>query len=293
MTGNPFVQPNAPAWLTGDPPAQISRLLDRLLEVAAVVPALYEDLPWLREVSVLSLLMDQIDCQLTGTVPPTGSEARVRGFFARVTQPIAALVEALYTAPLLRERRLVGEILRRMARAAGQEPLGQAVINALCAGCLRRRLAQLELYPLYLQPATWQIRWQPTPIRLRDDAQERPANVVLVTDEAAGTVLAIRVVATPPATTALPLALYDALVFPRGGRYFPARELAPPAILRVQAPLPAAIGQAARVWQIAVEENTPPPCALVEHLAAEVGARVVDHVQLLHILDRACERRYG
>src|SRR5205823_3885656 len=103
--------------------------------------------------------------------------------------------------------------------------------------------------------------------------------------------MAIRAMTTPPDAAVLPLALYDALVFPpwRGHNY-PSRTLAPPRCLLVQAPLPAAIAQAAQVWRIAVEENAPPPCALVQHLEAELGSRVVDPVQFLHILDRVCKR---
>ena len=54
--------------------------------------------------------------------------------------------------------------------------------------------------------------------------------------------------------TAMKLALYDALVFPLTASGELRRHLSPPSLLRVQAPIPKAIRQAACVWRIKVEE---------------------------------------
>ncbi len=292
MTVNPFGRAAAPAWLAENSAQQLFRLLDRLLDVAGAFPQLYDDLPWLRGMNIFSVCEEDLSRLIDEATPPVRSAITLSRFFAAVTGPIADLVEALYTAPLLRDRGTISEILRRMARAAGQEPLAPAVVNGLCAGFFRRRLERLGRDPLGQQAATWQISWQSTTVRLRERQGIRPTWVVLVTDQATGQIRAVRCTPDRPGPTEVQLALYDALIFPRAAGRYPG-FLTPPSRLRVQAPLPAAVRQAAHVWRSEVQEIAPVDCALVQQVEQELGSRTLDPVQFLRILDGVCERTYG
>jgi hypothetical protein len=292
MTVNPFGRAAAPAWLADNPAQELPRLLDRLLDVAGAYPQLYDDLPWLRGMNIFSLFEDELSRLIYDATPPGRAESTLTDFFAAITRPIADLVEALYTAPLLRDRRTVGEILRRMARAAGQQPLGPAVVNGLCASFFRRRVERLGRDPLRQQPATWQISWQSTTVRLRERRGISPTWVVLVTDQATGQIRAVRCTPDCPGPTDVQLALYDALVFPQAAGRYPG-SVTPPSRLRVQAPLAEAVRQAAQVWRSEVQEIAAVDCALVQQVEQELGSRILEPVQFLRILDGVCERTNG
>jgi hypothetical protein len=179
-----------------------------------------------------------------------------------------------------------------MALAAGQEPLAQAVISGVCAGYFHRRVDRLGSEPIRPQAAIWQISWQPTTVQLRSPLGIKSAFVVLVTDQATEKILALRCTTEVPSATAMQLALYDALVFPGAGRWY-APYLVPPTHLRVQAPLPQAIDQAARIWRTQVDETGPQDCPWLRELERELGPRRLDTVRFLRIVDRVCERCYG
>ena len=70
-------------------------------------------------------------------------------------------------------------------------------------------------------------------------------------------------------------------------------QLHPPAHLRVQGSLPAEIVQAAKEWKADVEETPPAECPLLCQWEHELTDRVLDSVQYLRILDRACEQAFG
>jgi len=289
---NPFESPAAPPWLAAEPPHQIPRVLERMLDVAGEFPQLYEELPWLRRMHVLSLIQERIDAPIFGA-PSTGQEATLTSFFARVTQPIAAMVDALYTSPLLLDRRTVGEIMRRMALAAGRKPLPQAVVSGICASLVPRRRDRLGSDPIRPQHTTWQISWQQTTVWLRGPWGITNPFVVLVTDQATNTVLAVRCIPDLPRATDVMLALYDALVFSGSAGKYIVWHLAPPTQLLVQTPVPEAIRHAARVWRIEVDEIPPHDCAFLRSVEGELTQRILNLIQFLRILDRACEREFG
>lgn len=255
--------------------------------------------------------------------------ATLLAFFARVTQPIAEMIEALYLSPLLRDSRTVWEILCRMARAAGIKPLPPALVTAMCANLTRARLHDLAGYRPRPHPAIWRITWRPTVARLRwpgspcgsfgSSGIHASANenslLVLVTEEIthkagigyqhSGRVLAFRCIPHSPglretaetAETAMKLALYDALVFPlsRDGQL--SRHICPPTLLRVQPPVPKAIREAARVWGIKVEETErgweSESGSALEAWEKELADRALDPVHYMRILDRGFEKAYG
>ncbi len=260
------------------------------------MPQLYDLLPWLRNMNLWELLVEQCSEALCPDAPPSVQEATLAAFFAGVTQPVAEMIEALYLSPLLRGRRTVWDILRRMARVASAKALPSDVVTGVCATIVRERSKALRRR---IEPsaATWKITWRPTSVRLW---WPRPAGVngvkesflVLVTEETGGTgedgadgaetgegrqtarVLAFRCTPDPPssnetAETAVKLALYDALVFPpsAAGQFsvaeqfiWPSWQISPPTHLHVRSPIPKAIRQAARVWHTKVEEILQQDC---------------------------------
>lgn len=179
---------------------QLARLLGRLLDAAESEPDLYEALPWLSKVSLWELLLE---CKAEARFPyvrrsfrlshpshppnpsdlwdlPTSVRARTSShpavpksaatllaFFARVTQPIEEMVEALYLSPLLRDTRTVWKILCRMARDAGVKPLSREVVIALCANLDRNRLITFRQCRPRPHPAMWKITWRSIPTRLQ------------------------------------------------------------------------------------------------------------------------------
>lgn len=174
-------------------------LLDRLLEVAECDPDLYTVLPWLRSVSLWELLLKRkaearfsyVSCfspsspsshssDTLSTQSTLNTATTLLTFFARVTQPVAEMAEALYLSPLLWDIRTVWEILRRMARAArvdkvdgasGIKPLPRAVVVALCASLTRSRLIVRGGCEPRPHPAIWKITWQRIPVRLQWSVQ--------------------------------------------------------------------------------------------------------------------------
>jgi hypothetical protein len=393
MKVNPFTVTGAPAWLSDHSDdgigqleeqgiQQLARLLSRLLEVAESEPDLYGVLPWLRSISPWELLLKrkkearfQYVCRFPhpshssdlSKMPKTA--ATLLAFFARVSQPTAEMVEALYLSPLLRDTRTVWEILRRMAQSAGVKPLPREVVVALCASLTRGRLITLSECKPRPHPAIWTITCRRTPIRLqwpvqwpkptqsakpsqlgqpaqslrsmdtwtrhRGDNTKTKGNTLLVMVreeiihkagigyQQTGKVLAFRclpdpldrqgigdssdIVDTGETTecieSAMKVALYDALVFSRSrdGQY--TGPIYPPALLRVQAPVPRAIREAGSVWRIQVEATKEPErrereaadrageeC---EKWEKELAGRVLDPVHYMRILDRGLERTYG
>ncbi len=293
MKTNPFCLPDAPAWLEDDPIQQIPRLLERLLEVAAHAPHLYETLPWLKGMDAWGLVQERFSELIFPDTPPSPQEATLTGFFARVTEPIAKMVEALYASRLLRDTSTVGEILSRMAQDAGREALPQEVVTGICASLVRRRLDALGQEPIRPQAATWKITWHPTSVWVRSPMGVKKPFLVLVTDEATKKILAFRCTSDPPNPTEVSLVLYDALVFPSSAERHFGWHLSPPTRVCVQSPLPKAIQLAALVWRIEVGEIPQKDCAFLQTLDRELASRTLDPVHYLRILDRACERAYG
>ncbi len=199
MRTNPFSIADAPAWLSDPEGAEnpegsehtakrlrqmgmIPHILGRLLEVAEVVPRLYDVLPWLRDMSVEALITERYTRALFSNFPdfsdqdqpqPSSEqkeqedqEAILIAFFREVTEPIAELFEALYLSPLLRERHMVWEISYRMARSSGAKTLPEDVVTCVCASVLRERAAMMRKG---IQPrsATWKVIWRPTPVQIR------------------------------------------------------------------------------------------------------------------------------
>ena len=249
---------------------------------------------------------------------PSAQEAILTTFFREVTEPVAAMIEALYLSPLFHCRRTVWEILRRMARAASVKALPPEVVTGVCASIAREHFKALRC-GIEPREGTWRITWRPTSVQLRwpTPIGIKESFVVLVTEvaqvmsrsstasEESGEterVLAFRCTPDPPSSdesgeSAAKLALYDALVFG-----FPTGEqciwsLSPPTDLFVQSPMPKAIQKAARVWRIKAEEIMLPgqQCEMEEEWRweRELADRVLDPVHYLRILDRAFERAYG
>ena len=131
-----------------------------------------------------------------------------------------------------------------------------------------------------------------------------------------GKVLAFRCIPVPIAnslipngvaetrTTAMKLALYDALLFPRSRDGQFNRHIYPPTLLCVQGPVPRGIREAAHVWGIQVEEaerelekgwdcECECECECEWELEMEMAGRVLDPVHYMRILDRGFERTYG
>ena len=97
----------------------------------------------------------------------TATAATLLSFFAGVTQPVAEMIESLYLSSFLRDPIMVGEILRRMAGAAGAKALPQDVVIGVCASIVRRRIDAMGRDRTRPRLATWKIAWRPIPVQLR------------------------------------------------------------------------------------------------------------------------------
>ncbi len=212
MRPNPFCHPEAPAWLAEDPIYRIPRLLEHLLEVAGYVPQVYEILPWLKGMDAWSLVQERLSHAFFPDVPPSAQEATLTTFFARVTQPMAELIETLYVSPLLRRVSTVEEILRRMAHSVGACALPFDVVTGVCYALGRRRASILSGDPIQVQATTWRIGWQQTAVRMRTAHSTTMPHLVLVIDEPTEKVLAFRSTHQLPSDPDVLFALYDALV---------------------------------------------------------------------------------
>lgn len=361
MNANPFTVTGARAWplqrseditegteqLQEQEVQQLARLLGRLLDGAECEPDLYEVLPWLRNVNLWELLLQRranarfpyvprfvspsTSAQLSEISVLPDTAATLLTFFARVTQPMAQMVEALYLSPLLRDTRSVYDILRGMAGAAGVKPLPKNVVVAMCANLASSRSNVLNGCRARPHPAVWNITWRRIPIRLQwtmqqpvqgDTSAAGDSRLVLVREEIThkagvgyqqtGKVLAFRCLPDPLdrqsvdetgentecIQTGMTLALYDALVFSRSHDGQLDRPICPPTLLRVQAPMPKVIREAASVWGIQLEEDgSPPEREPTDRAGAkrekELAHRVLDPPHYMRILDRDFERTYG
>ncbi len=289
MRANPFCETSAPPWLISD---QVPRTLDLLLRAAERAPQLYDALPWLRRMDVLLLCHERQAHADWPEEPPSPQEARLMAFFAAVTQPIADMIEALYVSPLWRPMTIVREILSRMAQVQGTSVLPDEVVVGVCASFLHRR-AMMDQDPIRPQNTTWDLTWQQPLVRVRTALGSQAPFLVLVTDAATGRILAFRSTLMAPQALDVVGTLYDALAFPGTTRAPYVWHICPPTRLRVQTPLPEAIVQAATSWQIELEEIMPQDNPFVQRWEDELADRVLDPVQYLRILDRACERAFG
>jgi hypothetical protein len=325
---NPFSIANAPPWLSEDPAkqlGQLSRLLERLLDEAFSAPRLYRVLPWLRNMRLWKLLAEhRAQVLYSGFLdtPPSDPTSTLQAstlttFFKEVSEPVAEMIEALYLSPLLRGRRIIHEILYRMARDAGARALSPDVVIGVCANLFYKRLFMLSdgIEP---QKVTWKITWRPTQVQLRwpPPIGIKESFLVLVTGVIPGVggicaceeeglpevVLAFRCTPDSPSSddTAVRLALYDALVFSFGMSPHYILNLSPPVHLCVQPPVPRAIRKVARMWHIEIEAHT---LAQSEQWQSErernwqwereLADRVLDPVHYVRIVDRVFERAYG
>jgi hypothetical protein len=289
MRPNPFCHPEAPAWLAEDPVHRIPRLLEHLLEVAAQVSQVYEILPWLQGMDAWSLVQERLSHAFFPDAPPSAQEATLTTFFAQVTQPMAEMIERLYVSPLLRRVSTVEEIMRRMAHRVGACALPFEVVTGVCCAFGRRRVCILSGDSIQKQPTTWRIGWQQTAVQVRTAQKTMRPHLVLVIDDPTGRVLAFRSTPDLPGETDVLFALYDALVFSSQDRW----HLHPPARLHVQQSVPAEIIRAANAWGTEVEAGTQQEFAFLQHWEQELTGRVLDPIQYLRIVDRACERTGG
>ncbi len=288
MRTNPFCMTDASPWLE---PSQIPHILDSILKEAERVPQIYDILPWLRQMDVLILCFERTEV-FTPSDLSLSQEAIFTAFFAAVTRPIAEMVEALYTKPLLRSMTTVGEILCRMALAVGIAPLSQAVVTGVCASFIRQRVNYFR-DSIQPQMVTWRLTWHQSTVRVRRVAAMTMPIVILVTDEATGKVLTFRCTDDTPSATDLNLTLYDALVYPSMSPSSFLGQLHPPTCLRVQNALPPEMVYIAKEWKIEVEEIRQEACPFLRQWECEVADRALDPVHYLRLLDRACERAFG
>jgi hypothetical protein len=294
MRNNPFCMIEASPWLE---PSRIPHILDYILKAAERRPHIYDILPWLRKMDVLILCLERSDVFSEADLP-SSQEAIFTTFLAPVTRPIAEMVEALYTPPLLRSMTTVGEILRRMALAAGRTPLSQAVVTGVCTYFIHQRVDHFR-DSTQPQMVTWKLSWHQSIVRVRSMTGVITPIVILVTDETNGKILTFRCIDDAPGTTDLSLTLYDALVYPNRGRAPSVWQLHPPDHLQVQGSPPSEIVQIANEWKMTngwamkVEEIQPEACPFLRQWECQVADRVLDPVQYLRLLDRACERAFG
>jgi hypothetical protein len=217
----------------------------------------------------------------------------IAAFFSEVTVPLAEMIEALYTSPLLRSATTVEEIMRRMAQAAGSTPLPPEVVLCVCSTFVRLP-SWSTLAVSRSSKTTWRLSWHQSTIPLLLAAGGTPSNLILVTDEPSGKVLAFRCLQSPPTSAELGLTLYDALVDPQLGQLSLRPQLHPPARLVIQGSLSAEMTQVAQEWGMEIREEEPagdPP--FLRQWEAELTGRMLDPVHYLRVFDRACERAFG
>ncbi|HYU76957.1 MAG TPA: hypothetical protein VEL31_30175 [Ktedonobacteraceae bacterium] len=289
MKVNPFLQGDAPAWLTEDPVHRIPHLLKDLLELAEYVPDVYQTLPWLKKMDAWLLILERMAEAIEPDEPPSQQEATLTSFFATVTRPTADLIEALYLSLHLRRISMVSEILRRMAQSIEMPALPLDVVAGVCYSFWHRRAAILSKDPIQIQTTTWRISWQQTSIQVRCMQGIQTPFLILVTDEPSGKVLAFRNTYDPPESRDLLFTLYDALVFSSHDRW----HLHPPARMNMQYPLPPELIRAGKAWQIEVEEVMPHECAFLRQWEDALENRKLDAAQYLRTFDRACECTFG
>jgi hypothetical protein len=280
MRANPFPLPNAASWLT---PEQIPSVLSRLLQEAEHSPLISEHLLWLGKMDAIFLSNDSDSQAKTATV---------MAFFSSVTHPIAAMIGALYTTPILRSLITVWEILHRMAQAVEAVPLPLDMVIGVCTSFFRQRIGPIQdrIQP---QGATWKLSWHQSRVPIHCATGSVLPLVILVIEEESEKVLSFRCVEHFPTSAELSLTLYDALVYSSMKRVPFLWELYPPTHLRVQGSPPEGIVQVANKWEIEVEEVPSAVCPFLCQWEHELTDRLLDSVQYLRIFDRACERAFG
>jgi hypothetical protein len=269
MRANPFSAERGPSWLSVEAAAVIR---ERLRKAAGRHQLLSEQAPKLN-----------------------GSRAlvEVAAFFSEVTVPLAEMIEALYTSPLLRSAATVEEIMRRMAHAVGSPPLPPEVVLCVCSTFVR--LPQWSTPVVSRSPkTTWRLSWHHSTIPVRSAAGATLPFLILVTDEPAGKVLAFRCLPSPPTSVELGLTLYDALVDPHLGQPSLYPQLYLPTRLLIQGSLSQEMTQVAQEWGMEIREGEPAgDSSFLRQWEAEVAGRILDPVHYLRVFDRACERRFG
>ncbi len=268
MRANPFSLARGPSWLSIE---AASVIRERLRKAAERHQLLSEQVPRL-----------------------SGSRAlvEVAAFFSEVTLPVAEMIEALYTSPLLRSATTVEAIMRRMAQAVGSPPLPPEVVLCVCSTFVR--------LPSWSTPAvsrspktTWRLSWHQSTIPVLRAAGAAPPIVVLVTDEPSGKVLAFRCLQSPPTAAELGLTFYDALVDPQLGQPSLRPQIHPPTRLVIQGSLSTEMAQVAQEWGMEIVEGGPVGSPFLQQWEAELTGRTLDPVHYLRILDRVCERTFG
>lgn len=294
MRTNPFCTTDASPWLE---PFRIPQILDGILKEAEQVPQIYEHLPWLRQMDVIILCLERAEGGISSGLS-SSQEAIFTAFFAVVTQPIAEMVQALYTPPILRSMTTVGEILHRMALDVEIAPLSQAVVTGVCAHFMRQRVSHFR-NSTQPQMVTWKLAWHQSIVRVWSATELTMSIVMLVTEEPTGKVLAFRCTGGTPSVADLNLTLYDALVYPNMGRTPFLWQLHPPARLRVQGSYASEVAQSVKGWKMVngwemeVEEIAQEEDPFLRQWEREVADRVLDSIHYLRLLDRACERAFG
>ena len=270
MRTNPFSLERGPSWLTVE---RASVIRDRLRKAAERNQLLSEQAP-----------------QLGGN----RALLEIAAFFSEVTEPLAEMIEALYSSALLRSATTVEEIMRRMAQAVGSTPLPPEVVLCVCSTFVR--LPSWSTLAVSRSPkTTWRLSWHQSTIPLLRAAGGTPPIVVLVTDEPSGKVLAFRCLQSQslPTSAELGLTLYDALVDPHLGQLSLRPQLHPPTRLVIQGSLPAEMMQVAQEWEMEIREGEPAGFPFLRQWEAELTGRMLDPVHYLRVFDRACERTFG
>ncbi len=268
MRTNPFSLERGPSWLTVE---RASVIRDRLRKAAERNQLLSEQAP-----------------QLGGN----RALLEIAAFFSEVTEPLAEMIEALYSSALLRSATTVEEIMRRMAQAVGSTPLPPEVVLCVCSTFVR--LPSWSTLAVSRSPkTTWRLSWHQSTIPLLRAAGGTPPIVVLVTDEPSGKVLAFRCLQSPPTSAELGLTLYDALVDPQLGQLSLRPQLRPPARLVIQGSLSPEMTQVAQEWEMEIREGEPAGFPFLRQWEAELTGRMLDPVHYLRVFDRACERTFG
>ena len=270
MRTNPFSLERGPSWLSVE---GASVIRDRLRKAAERHQLLSEQAP-----------------QLSGN----RALSEVTAFFSEVTEPLAEMIEALYSSALLRSATTVEEIMRRMAQAVGSTPLPPEVVLCVCSTFVR--LPSWSTLAVSRSPkTTWRLSWHQSTIPLLRAAGGTPPIVVLVTDEPSGKVLAFRCLQSQslPTSAELGLTLYDALVDPQLGQLSLRPQLRPPARLVIQGSLSPEMTQVAQEWGMEIVEGEPAGSPFLRQWEAELTGRMLDPVHYLRVFDRACERTFG
>lgn len=289
MKTNPFAQHEAPAWLDPAQERQLPHILECLQQIAEYVPHIYEILPWLKELSVWSLIQERMSWAIFPDEASSPQEATITTFFSQVTKPVAEMIENLYTSSLLRRVSTIDEIMHRLARSAGVPPLPSDVVTGVSCSFWRRRASHLSAERIQVQETTWRMSWRQSSVRVRTIRGSLRPFLLLVSDETTGKILAFASLPDPPGAADMLLVLFDALVFAR----LDSGHLYPPVHLCIQHPLPSDLVRAGQSLNTELEEVAAQPVTFVQQWEQDLAERVLDPIQYIRLFDRACERTFG